>query len=257
MDGGAGMRITIFAATGGVGRHLVAQAVAAGHEVTAVARRPDQLADTPARAVARRPDRLAAAVGRRPDQLAAAVPARVVAADLAAADPAVLRAAVAGADAVLSGLGARSAADAEAGIARRGTQAIVQAMHDTGVRRIVVVSAASVGTVASPGRPRPPRYNPGDGFMMRHVIAPAAKRAFRRQYADLARMEDVLRDSGLDWTVSRPPRLLSLRLWPRYRTADGQNVRTGLFIARSDVARHMLAVLEQPETIHRVLGIAY
>jgi uncharacterized protein YbjT (DUF2867 family) len=31
------MKLTIFAASGGIGRHLVAQALAAGHDVTAVA----------------------------------------------------------------------------------------------------------------------------------------------------------------------------------------------------------------------------
>jgi uncharacterized protein YbjT (DUF2867 family) len=180
-----------------------------------------------------------------------------VVADLVGADPEVVRDAVRGADAVLSAVGARTGADAEAGVARRSTEAIVEAMQATGVRRIVVVSAASVGTVASPGRPRPPRFNPGDGVVMRHVIAPLAKVAFRRQYADLARMEDVLRDSGLDWTVSRPPRLLDVRLWPRYRTAEDRNVRTGLFIARADVARHMLAVLDEPRTVGHTLGIAY
>ena len=34
------MRLTIVAATGGIGRQLVEQALAAGHEVTAVARYP-------------------------------------------------------------------------------------------------------------------------------------------------------------------------------------------------------------------------
>jgi putative NADH-flavin reductase len=180
---------------------------------------------------------------------------RVVAADLSAADPADLRSAVDGADAVLSGLGARSGA--EAGVASRGTRALVEAMGATGVRRIVVVSAASVGTVASPGRPNPPRHNPGDGFFMRHVAAPLAKAAFRRHYVDLALMEDVLRDGDLDWTVSRPPRLLNLRVTGKYRTAYEQNVRAGMFISRADVAHHMLAVLDWPETFRHVIGIAY
>jgi putative NADH-flavin reductase len=130
-------------------------------------------------------------------------------------------------------------------------------MRATGVRRIVVVSAASVGTVASPGRPNPPRHNPGDGFFMRYLAAPLAKAAFRRHYADLALMEDVLRDSDPDWTVIRPPRLLNGRPTGRYRTAYGQNVRAGMFISRADVAHHMLDVLDRPETIHRVIAIAY
>jgi putative NADH-flavin reductase len=222
------MKLTIVAATGGIGSQLLVQAVAAGHEVTAVVRNPNKLPDAPV---------------------------RVVTADLSAADSAQLRQAVDGADAVLSGLGARSAA--EAGVASRGTRALVEAMGATGVRRIVVVSAASVGTVPSPGRPNPPRHNPGDGFLMRHVAAPLAKAAFRKHYADLALMEDILRDSDLDWTISRPPRLLNRRLRSSYRTAYEQNVRGGAFISRADVAHHMLDVLRRPETIHRVIGIAY
>ncbi len=222
------MKLTIVAATGGVGRHLLDQAVAAGHDVTAVVRDRARLA---------------------------AAPVRVVTADLVAADLAALRSAVAGADAVLSGLGARSAA--EAGVAWRGTRSIVEAMQATGVRRIVVVSAASVGTVPSPRRPRPPKHNPGDGFFMRHLAAPLAKAAFGKQYADLALMEDVLLDSNLNWTVVRPPRLLNTRLTGTYRTEYEQNVRAGMFISRADVAHHMLDVLDRPETIRRVTGIAY
>ncbi|MBH0246476.1 NAD(P)H-binding protein, partial [Streptomyces cavourensis] len=39
------MRLTVFGATGGVGREIVGQALAAGHEVTAVVRDPDRLPD--------------------------------------------------------------------------------------------------------------------------------------------------------------------------------------------------------------------
>jgi len=221
------MRLTVVAATGGIGSQILVQAVAAGHEVTAVVRNPAKLAD---------------------------LPVRVVVSDLAAADPATLQSAVCGADAVLSGLGARSTA--EAGVASRGTRAFVQAMQAAGVRRIVVISAASVGTVPSPGRPNPPRHNPGDGFFMRHLAAPLAKAAFRRHYEDLALMEDVLRESDVDWTVIRPPRLLDRRLTGTYRTAYEQNVRAGMFISRANVAHLLLDVVGRPATIHRVIGIA-
>jgi putative NADH-flavin reductase len=222
------MRLTILAATGGIGSQVLVQAVTAGHDVTAVVRNPSRVPDSRV---------------------------RVVVDDLAAANSATMLGAVRGADAVVSGLGARSAA--EAGVASRGTRSVVRAMQATGVRRIVVVSAASVGTVPSPGRPNPPRHNPGDGFFMRHVAAPLAKAAFRRHYEDLALMEDVLRDSGLDWTVVRPPRLLDRRLGKAYRTAYDQNVRAGMFISRADVAHLMLDVLGRPETVNRVIGIAY
>ncbi len=221
------MKLTIFAATGGVGRQLLEQAVADGHDVTAVARNPGKLTRQ----------------------------VRTVTADLAAADPGALAPAVAGADAVLSGLGPHSNADA--GIAAPGTRSIVAAMKATGVRRIVVVSAAPVGTVPSPGRPNPPKHDPGDGFFMRHLGAPLAAAMFRAHYADLALMEDILRDSGLDWTISRPPKLTDKPLTGAYRTGYGHNVRGGWSISRADVAHHMLHVLDQPETIKHVIGIAH
>ena len=79
----------------------------------------------------------------------------------------------------------------------------------------------------------------------------------RRHYADLALMEDVLRASDLEWTVIRPPRLINRRLRPSYRTALGRNVRGGVVIARSDVARAMLAALHDPLTIRQTVGIGY
>jgi len=41
-----------------------------------------------------------------------------------------------------------------------------------------------------------------------------------------------------------------------YRVAYGQNVRGGWSIPRADVAHLMLRVLDQPETIKQVIGIA-
>jgi putative NADH-flavin reductase len=219
------MKLTIFAATGGIGRHLVSQAIAAGHDVTAVARNPASL----------------------PAEV------RTVRADLATAQPAALATAVGGADAVLSALGPRS--KAEYGIASTGTRAIAGAMQAAGVRRLVVVSAAPVGTIATPRRP--PKHDPGDGFVMRHLLSPLITAALRDLYVDLAQMEDILADSGLDWTAVRPPRLTNKAETGTYRTAHGRNVRRGLTVSRADVAHLMLAVLGQPDTIGQAIGIAY
>jgi putative NADH-flavin reductase len=220
------MKLTIFAATGGIGRQALEQAVAEGHEVTAAVRNPKTLSRE--------------------------IPAITV--DLEGPDPAVLEHAVEGADAVLSCLGPRSSS--ETGIASRGTQAIVRAMQETGVRRIVVVSAAPISTVPSPGRKEPPRHDPGDGFFMRNLFSPLTKAALRKPYADLALMEDIIRDSGLDWTVVRPARLTDKPLSAAYRTAYGRNLRRGFLVSRADVAHLMLSVLQQPETIGQTIGIA-
>ena len=89
------MKLTIFAATGGIGRQLLEQAVAAGHDITAVVRNPQNLPST------------------QP---------RVVVADLAAADPAALQTAVSGADAVPAGAAAISLRDLAEGNPHRQRQ---------------------------------------------------------------------------------------------------------------------------------------
>jgi putative NADH-flavin reductase len=223
------MKLTIFGATGGIGGQLLEQAVAAGHEVTAVVRDPGRLA----------PSRNGF---------------RVVGADLMNAAPEVLESAVAGADAVLSGVGPR--AMAKAGVAEQGTRAIIRAMDATGVRRLVVVSAAPISTVASPGRPHPPRRDSGEGFFMRYLLTPFAHTIMRERYADLALMEDVLRASDLEWTIFRPPRLTNGPLTGAYRTAVGRNLRGGVVVSRADVAHAMLAAVVQPATSRQEVGIA-
>jgi putative NADH-flavin reductase len=221
------MKLTLFAATGGIGRQILDQAVVAGHDVTAVVRNPDQLG---------------------------AAGIRVVAADLRDPDPATLESAVRGADAILSGLGPRSRS--EAGVASQGTRAMVQAMKAAQVRRIVVVSAAPIGTVPSPRCPNPPKHDPGDGFFMRNLLSPLIKTVLAGHYADLAMMEDLVRESCLDWTIVRPPRLTNKLLTGSYRTAYGRNLPGGVTISRANVAHLMLSVLKEPGTIRKVIGIA-
>ena len=223
------MKLTIVAATGRIGSQIVEQALAAGHEVTAVARNPD---------------RIAASV-------------RVMGVDLSLQGAADLAPAVQGAHAVLSPLGPRSAADA--GVASLGTRELIIAMEATGARRLVVISAAPVGTVASPARPTPPRRDPGDGPFTGRVLVPVLKQAFGRRfgYPDLAAMEDEVRASELAWTIVRPSRLVNKPVSGTYRTAIGRNVRGGRSISRADVAHLMLALIDDPDTIHQTVGISY
>ncbi|MFI5553143.1 NAD(P)-dependent oxidoreductase [Streptomyces sp. NPDC051738] len=210
------MKLTVFGATGGTGKEIVRQALNAGHEVTAVVRDPARFPITG--------DRL-----------------EVFRADLT--DPRALRPAVAGRDAVLSGLGARSRKDA--GIAARLTRTVLGALEAEGVRRLVVVSAAPVG-------PEPE----GDGFVdraMRGIVSAVLKDI----YADLREMEAELARSGTDWTSVRPPRLQDKPLTGSYRKVVGGFPGRGRFLARADVAHAMLAAVGDRATVRQGVGVAY
>lgn len=212
------MKLTIFGATGGIGGHIVRQALEAGHTVTAVVRDPARLT-VPAHSALH----------------VVAVP------DLA--DPGALEPAVLGADAVLSGVGPRARKDA--GVAARATRGILGAMEATGVRRIVAVSAMPVGEIPD-----------GEGFVGRRIAYPLIRRILRPVYDDLAAMEADLRRSGTEWTVVRPPRLTDKPLTGRYRTAIGANVPNGNFASRADVAHAMLAALTDPAMANQPVGVA-
>ncbi|MFI8827069.1 NAD(P)-dependent oxidoreductase [Streptomyces sp. NPDC053431] len=212
------MKLTVFGATGGIGQEIVRQALDAGHEVTAVVRDPARFSVT----------------GERLE---------VFRSDLA--DPAALRGAVAGRDAVLSGLGARNRADAATGIAARLTRPVLAAMDAEGVRRLVVVSAAPLGPVPE-----------GDGLLDKAVLA-VINNVLKDVYTDLRVMESELAASGTDWTSVRPPKLTNKPLTGRYRTVVGGNPPRGRTLARADVAHAMLAMVDDRRTVGQGVGVAY
>jgi putative NADH-flavin reductase len=220
------MRLAVVAATGRIGRHVVDQALAAGHSVTALV--------------------------RNPANLHLSIPASAV--DLTAPDPTVLRDALTGQDAVLSCLGPRGIG--EYGIVEPGTRALTRAMHDAGCRRIVAVSGSGVSTVPTPSRPNPPRREPGAGLWNRYIATPLGRRVLGAHFVDVAMMEHVLRTSGLDWTAVRPPYLNDGPVTGRYRTAIGHNVPGGIRLSRADTAHLMLRVLDDPLMIGQAIGAA-
>lgn len=105
------MKLIVFGPTGGTGRELLAQALAAGHEVTAFTRSP---LDTPA---------------------------KIVQGD--ALDPEAVAAAVRGQDAVLVALGTRPWRHVD--ICSGGAATIIPAMQAAGVRRVIAMSSIGVG----------------------------------------------------------------------------------------------------------------
>jgi uncharacterized protein YbjT (DUF2867 family) len=195
------MRLVIFGANGQTGRLLTRQALDAGH--TAVA------------------------VTRRPDDFPIAHPALTVAgADVH--DAAALVDIVAGADAVLSTLGVTFTRE-PVNTYSDGTRNIVAAMQAVGARRLAVVSSAALEHY-------PERT--GTPFAMRLVEPIITRTIGKTVYDDMRRMETIVRDSGLDWTIVRPSGLFDLPLVTEYIAGEVDPV--GTFTSRTDLADYLV-----------------
>ncbi|MFF3089002.1 NAD(P)-dependent oxidoreductase [Streptomyces nojiriensis] len=215
------MKITVFGATGGVGREVVRQALDGGHEVTAVVRDPARL-PVPAH------ERLRVATVTDVTDVEAVLPV------------------VSGRDAVVSALGPANNRQAKAKpVAGPALSAITSAMDRAGVRPLSAVSAAPVGPLPE-----------GAGIFTRAVVFPLLRRLLRDVYADLADMEAAMAASGTRWTVVRPPMLRNKPRTGTYRRAIDANVPGGRVIPRADVADALLATLTDPACAGHAVGVA-
>lgn len=210
-------RLAIFGATGGTGRHMVEQGLRQGHTLVALARNPARLAINHERL-------------------------RIVQGDVL--DPAAVGTVIDGCHGVFVCL-APTSGDHHT-FYSNATDNVTNAMDAAGVRRIVVVSAAPLA---------PDQRN--DTAPYRLVIKPLLLRALRKTYGAMAVMEQQLRDSNLEWTLLRPPRLTDKPARGRYRTTVGGTVRRGYSLSRADLAHAALQAFTDRSTVGTAVGLGY
>jgi uncharacterized protein YbjT (DUF2867 family) len=211
------MRVVILGATGGTGRLLVEQAIERGHEVVAYVRRPDGLSARPG--------------------------LRVVGGELT--DVPALTAALDGADAVLCAIGPdglRGLVGAD--LMQRTVPALISAMTEVGVRRLVLMSAYGVGDTAASA-----------SLAAKAVFRTAA----RSLYRDKAIAESTLAAAGLDVTTVHPGALTDGPPSPAPVVADLAAVArvAGMpRVSRATVATAMLDAAEDRATIGKRLLVS-
>ncbi len=201
------MKFALLGATGRTGRHVVTQALDAGHEVVALARTPSKL-------------------GVQHDRLT------VVQGD--ALDPNVVGRVVDGADAVLLTLG--HVKDSPKDVLGRSATLVVEAMKRHGVRRVVTETGAGVADPRDPGG-----FGPA---LMRGVMRVVVKPLLTDSEAHV----DTFRQSGLDWTAVRAPRLTDGPHTGQYQTGY-LSMGPGHSISRADVADYMLRLASSEEAV--------
>jgi uncharacterized protein YbjT (DUF2867 family) len=215
------VHILVVGATGGSGRAATTALLRRGHTVTAFARSADQLGAAPG--------------------------LRTVRGDVTVPDD--LETALAGTDAVVVTLGIsepaplvrlRGARHTPDDVRSRGTSAIVAAMRQAGLRRLVVQTSFGLGETRA-ALPLTMRA------VFRVLLAP--------QIADHERQEHVVRESGLDWTLVRPVNLHDGPAQPDAHVAEAGTV-VSMHVTRATVGEVLADVLDQPRTVRQALAVS-
>ncbi len=168
----------------------------------------------------------------------AEAPITVVRADIR--DPDSVRAAVTGHDAVISAIGpAGRRAD---GLYSAGARAFVAAMVASGVDRLIALSSSGAR-----------RDDPNHPLWYRVV----ARTLMGELYGDMRLMEDIVRESPLDWTFVRPSRIVDEPATGVYRVEDGLNPKDGTRITRTDLARFVIQAIDDKDWSRGFPTLAY
>jgi putative NADH-flavin reductase len=182
------------------------------------------------------------ALARRPDALGElGAKIQVVAGDVL--DPGDVAATVAGAEVVCSALGIGMHRHATV-VYSQGTGNILDAMRAEGIGRLLVVSTTSLEI-------------PARAQLAEWLIARFLHTILSKPYADMALMEQRVRDSDADWTLVRAARLTKGRHTGEYRTARAEKLRGAWSISRADVADYLLRHATDETTYRSTVNIAY
>jgi putative NADH-flavin reductase len=211
--------LLIIGANGGIGRQAVNQALIMGHHVTALVRNPAKLPLT------------------HPNL-------KIVRADIT--QPLSFLNLFAGHDVIISAIGVSGGFnDPPTTLYSQGALNILREMKQSGIRRAFFISASAVET------------NPLLPLFVRLASKYIIQKLLANMYTDLRLMEKLVKESELDWTIVRPPRLIDSQLTDKYRIAVNRFLKNGLKISRSDTAHFMLSHVQSEEMFRSVVEIGY
>ena len=209
-------KIALFGATGKTGKEFLNKALEAEYQIKALARNPEKLLQTS--------NQLTIVHGDVLDQKA-------------------VDETVEGADLVVSLFG--HVKGSPEWLQTNGTKNIVTSMHAQQLKRIISLSGG--------GLPFPEKDRPKFPDKMIRLIM---KVAVPKILNDAIQHHQVLKESGLKWTIVRGPRLTEEPEKGKYRVGwVGVNASTK--IGRADLADFILQLLENEEFNHQMPFVSY
>jgi len=211
------LNILVVGANGGIGKQTVEIALQAGHSVTALVRNPDKLAITHTNL-------------------------QIVKGDVMY--PETFEGYLEHKDAIISALGTNTV-NKPTILYSEGNKNLLKAMKKEGLRRVFFISASAL------------EISPVLPFYVRFAEKYIVQKLLRHMYDDLRIMENLIKETDIDWTIMRPPRLTDKPVTGEYRFAINSFLKNCLSISRADVAHFMINNITNEATYRTTIEIGY
>ena len=174
---------------------------------------------------------------RNPDKLKDIHGVNIVKAELRDED--IMQATIKGKDAVLVSLGSRNLLTADR-TSSQGTKIIIDAMKEAGVSRIIAVSSYGAG--------------PGNRSYLDWFV----RKLLTNVLDDKDKQEEIIVQSGLDYTIVRPPRLMNKPAQGNLFVTTALSYKLPIKeIARADVASFMLQCAAERSYVKETVSISW
>jgi putative NADH-flavin reductase len=212
--------ILVIGGNGGIGRQCIQLALDAGHRVTAVLRTPSKLSFS------------------HPNL-------NIVQGDIT--DPVSISPYFENKDAVISAVGVSGGlfSDKPTTLYSQAATIILAGMKNTPTKRAFFISASAI------------EISPVIPFFIRLIAKYVIQKLLKHMYADLRKMEALVKASDANWTIIRPPQLTDQPGTGVYRVAINAFLRNCLKISRADVAHFIIHHIGDEAIFHGTVEIGY
>lgn len=146
-------------------------------------------------------------------------------------------------DAIISAIGENM--DKPTTLYSEGNNNLLTAMKKKGVTRAFFISASAI------------EISPVQPFLVRLATKYIVQKLFGHGYADQRIMEKLIKESEINWTIMRPPRLTNKPVSGHYRFAVNCFLKNCLTISRADVAHFMIHNIMNEAIYKATVEIAY
>jgi putative NADH-flavin reductase len=158
-------------------------------------------------------------------------------------DPASISGTLENKDAVISAIGKNSMK--KTFLYSQGNKNLLELLKNTNTKRVFFISASGL------------EVNPSHSILVQLITRFILQKILKNMYADLWKMEEIVKGSDIAWTIMRPPQLTDGALTGRYRHAIDHFLHKGLKISHADLAHFILSNIANEQIMQATVEVAY